>query len=223
MRQVFRFSGHMMPSKCPTKAVGLCVSKQLFFLSWDRCWATVNALRPVKLLKVQNFYKFKMTIKIKKSSRALRLEGDDLRKRWWWWEALSQLPVSKLQLPSNPALIPPPRHPPPTTPISQSEILSELIPGNVYFEEQIVALLLTQCVSLLIGRGPLTPCYLLCRSESTMCLSCCLSYSEMSRVNVEYMSLTSAHKQKSTAMLWEALSREQCFKLNANICIRCSE
>lgn len=115
MRQVFRFSGHMMPSKCPTKAVGLCVSKQLFFLSWDRCWATVNALRPIKLLKVQNFYKFKMTIKIKikKSSRALRPEGDDLRKRWWWWEALSQLPVSKLQLPSNPALIPPPRHPPP--------------------------------------------------------------------------------------------------------------
>lgn len=118
MRQDFRYSVHMMPNKSNWTLCVYTGRSNNCFLSWDRCWATVNTLRPVKMLKVQNFYKFKMTIKIKKSSRARRPEGDDLRKRWWWWEALSQLPVSKLQLPSNPALIlPSPAPPSPLPPL----------------------------------------------------------------------------------------------------------
>lgn len=55
--------------------------------------------------------------------------------------------------------LPPPWNPPSNHSISQSEILSELIPGNVYFEEQIVALLLTQCLNMEVGIGTDNPMY----------------------------------------------------------------
>lgn len=160
MRQDFRYSVHMMPSNCLDFVCLHWKVKQLF-LSWDRCWATVNVSRPIKLLKVQNFCKFKMTIKIKKSSRALRPEamtwerGGDDGKLFPSSQSVNYS-FRLIRLWSSPPLPGTPSPlPPPTSPISQSDILSELIPGNVYFEEQIVALLLTQCVSLLIGRGTL--------------------------------------------------------------------
>lgn len=70
--------------------------------------------------------------------------------------------------------LPPPRESPPSNhSISQSEILSELIPGNVYFEEQIVALLLTQCVNVEVGIGTDNPMYdvsyCICQRATCVC------------------------------------------------------
>ena len=93
----------------------------------------------------------------RRSTRVRYPEGDDPRRRWWWWwEALSQLPVSKLQFPANPALIPPPSPllgiPLPTNSCPNLRyIRRELIPGNVYFDEQIGSLLLTQSANVEVG------------------------------------------------------------------------
>lgn len=149
-----------------------------------------------------------MTITIK-CSTVPRPEGDDLTKRCRWWEALSQLPVSKLQLPSNPALIPPPGTLcfPSHHFISQSEILGELIPGNCLFWGADCALLVTQCVNLLSERETLNLEYNL--SESTMCLSWGLSHSEMPCVNMVCQS------QQMSKVSSRAL---RSINPNANVC-----
>lgn len=143
---------------------------------------------------VDNFPVFKCKIKNTKSHRVPWLEGNHPWKRWWWWEAPSQLLVSKLQLPSNPTLIPHPPNthihtpsssaPPSSTPVSNPEILSELIPGNVYFEEQIVALLLAQCIYMEVETGIINSPMVSCMYTWSM------QYFDLTSLNTTYLQLT---------------------------------
>lgn len=107
----------------------------------------------------------------------------------------------------------PPHHPshqPSHHSISQSEILSELIPGNVYFEEQIVALLLTQCAKheqrLLTHFITLATVYIGATHVAFPILTC--------QIQNIFNSHLDTNRHQNNAIL-----RQQCFKLNAYVCM----
>lgn len=130
--------------------------------------------------KVQHFREFGIRIKTRGAPELHPLRvmtrdrgGGDDRKLF------HSSPSVNYSFPLIRLLSPPPRPssttPSPATPFPpihvQSETLSELIPGNVYFDEQIAALLLTQRVNVDTGTGTANPQYHVGYASQSNCLS----------------------------------------------------